>query len=232
MERSEDLGVGQRDRHPLEDPSTFSMAASLRSFELLRQLLDEEQFDDLFEYGFAIESTNDVTLVLDLLGCGVMALEDERLVQFCVDPDIEVPRLDRLGTKLLWARGDWPAFRSEAVPLLRIDEEDMDARIVASGPKATWLRTHYRAIGLLSRLMTRERLEDLGSGRTACTRGPFIFLLGENPVAMLDTRDGVWWRLEFPSSDTEPRSNYWLRHVIASNDPFSYLRWATRRTWL
>ncbi len=24
---------------------------------------------------------------------------------------------------------------------------------------------------------------------------------------MLDTRDGVWWRLEFPSSDTEPWSN-------------------------
>jgi hypothetical protein len=232
MERREGSGVAQRERHPLEDPETFSMAASLRSLELLRRLLDEEQFDDLFEHGFAIESTNKPSLVLDLLGCGVLALEDGRLVQFCVDPDIEVPRLDRLATKLLWARGDWPAFRSEAVPLLRIGEEEIHARIAESGSKATWLRTHYRAIGFLSRLMSAKQMEDLGAGRTAFTRGPFILFLGENPVAMLDTHDGVWWRLEFPSSDTEPRSNYWLRHVIASNDPFSYLRWATRRRWL
>ncbi len=159
MQSRVDLDVSQRERHPLEDPATFSVSASLRSFELIRRLLGDEQFDDLFEHGFAIESTSEVTLVLDLLGCGVLALEDGRLVQFCVDPDIEVPRLDRLATKLLWARGDWPAFRSEAVPLLRIDEEEMDARVVSSGPKATWLRTHYRAIGFLSCLMSREQLE-------------------------------------------------------------------------
>ena len=118
----------------------------------------------------------------------------------CVDPDIEVPRLDRLATKLLWARGDWPAFRSEAVPLFRVDEDEMDERILESAPKATLLKTHYRSTQLLSRLVSPEQLEDLGARRAAFTRGPFVFHVGENPVTVLDTRDGVWWRRENPDA--------------------------------
>ena len=125
--------IAGRDSHPCEDSSTFDLAASLRSFNLLSQLLDEEQRADLFEFGFAIESTPDATLVLDLTGAGVLALEDERLVEFCVDPAVEIPRLDRLTTKLVWARGDWKAFRSEAVPLRCIDLEEMETRLVGIG---------------------------------------------------------------------------------------------------
>jgi hypothetical protein len=213
-----------RDRHPLEDSETFSLTASLRSFHLVARLVDREQLADLFEFGFAIESTSDVTLVLDLEGAGVLALEDERLVQFCVDPDVDVPRLDRLATKLVWARGDWQAFRSEAVPLQRIDWDEMETRLALSGPKAAWLNTHYRSLELLSRLMSRSQLEDLGSDRVALMRGPFIFFLGGENIGMLDLRDDTWWQLQFSqASSAEPWSSYWLRHVIAINDPFAYV---------
>ncbi len=224
-----DRGAEGRDRHPLEDRSTFSVAASIRSFNLLCQLLDEEQLADLFEYGFAIESTRDATFVLDLVDSGLLAVEHDRLVQFCIDPDIDVPRLDRLATKLVWARGDWKGFRSEAVPLDVIDEDEMEERLDLSGPQAIWSRAHYGSLRLLSRLVSWCQLEGLGAGRVAITREPFVFVLGGKDVAMLDSRDGSWSRLGFtPKRSDESWSTYWLRHVIAVNDPFGYMRSACR----
>jgi hypothetical protein len=227
-----DRAIWGRDRHPLEDPDAFSPAASLRSFNLLSQLVDQGQIDDLFEFGFAIDSTGDVTLVLDLEGAGILALEDGWLVQFCVDPDVDVPRLDRLATKLVWARGDWQAFRAEAVPLRRIDWDEMETRLALSGPNAAWLKLHYRSLHLLSRLMSRRQLEDLGSDRVALMRGSFIFLLGGEVIGMLDLRDDTWWQLEFgPANSAEPWSTQVLRHVIAINDPSGYVR-SARKTRL
>jgi hypothetical protein len=168
--------------------------------------------------------------VLDLLGSGIMSVEGDRVVWFCIDPDLDLPRLDRLTTKLLWARGDWEAYRAEAIPQGRRIWEDMEDQLALNGNRAKWLATKFRSLKLLARLLSNQQLMDLEAGRVSLTRYPYIFLLGGEPVGALDVRDGSWSAL----THTRPRhveawSHYWLRHVIALNDPESYLQSASRR---
>jgi hypothetical protein len=222
---------------PLEDllcriePATgFSATASLRSFNLLCGLLSEPQLSDLFELGYAVEHLPRATIVLDLLGSGIMSVEGDRVVWFCIDPDIDLPRLDRLATKLLWARGDWDAYRAEAVPQGRRNLAGMEDQLALNGNRAKWLATNFRSLKLLSRLLSDQQLTQLGAGRVPLTRYPYVFLLGGEHIGALDLRDGAWSALTHPRPQRlETWSNYWLRHVIALNDPERYVQSASWR---
>ena len=192
-----------------------SLAVRLRSHRLLRSLLSEEQWEQLWSLGATVDERNGHRLVLDLVEAAVMVPDHGVVVELCVHPDDRLCLLDRLVTKLIWARADWTRFRADANDYMVWNEVAFEGWLDRRAHWVSELREDYEALDSLGVRFGEAAVAELAAtGRLVWRHGRLTVVATAVEVVALDDLDGSWWSVDVPHDDDCPTSAvHWWRLV-------------------